>query len=162
MNPFRLRNTVKVTLLHFWKVIYLCKRVKPCLTVILLSTGRKKSNCLFFPGKEDFGESRASLVCTARCKGHLAKHGVSHTCLPTAVLLHWTPSSGMPRGDPQVPATGIQFLFQNSNSSSSLFQCSSLQTKASFGTGLYLIYTCIYKAVSQIRSSKYWLEVFHF
>lgn len=106
-----------------------------------------------------------SLVCTAWDRGYLAKHGISHTCLPTAVLLCWTPTSGMPRADPQVPVTDIQFLLQNFGPSSSLFQCSLLQTKASIGTGLYLINTCGYEACilcldQQILVFETFLEVF--
>lgn len=108
-----------------------------------------------------------SLVCTAWDRGYLTKHGISHTCLPTAVLLHWTPTSGIPRADPQVPVTDVQFLLQNFGPSSSLFQCSSLQTKASVGTGLYLINTCGYKACilcldQQILGFETFLEDFCF
>lgn len=87
------------------------------------------------------------------------------THMPTAVLLCWTPTSGMPRADPQVPVTDIQFLLQNFGPSSSLFQCSLLQTKASIGTGLYLINTCGYEACilcldQQILVFETFLEVF--
>lgn len=57
------------------------------------------------------------------------------------------------------PVTAIQFLLQNFGPSNSLLQCSSLQTKASFRTGLYLINTCGYKACI---SDQDWLEVFCF
>lgn len=118
VNSFRLRNTVKMTLLHFWKVIYLCKRVRPCPTVTLLSKGRKRQvvNISSWEGRLWREQVFFSLQCTGQ--GHLAKHSASHMCLPTAVL-HWTPTSGMPRGDPEVPGRAIQkYLPQQYNSSS--------------------------------------------
>lgn len=154
VNPFRLRNTVKMTLLHFWKVIYLCKRVRPCPTVTLLSKGRKRQvvNISSWEGRLWREQVFFSLQCTGQ--GHLAKHSV-HTCA--------CPQRSCCTGHPPLGCPGeiLKYLAQQykstchsntiplpelQNSYSSIFQCSSLQTNASFETRLYLINFCGYEA----------------
>lgn len=65
---------------------------------------RKKASCQsFFSGKEDFGESRMSLVRIAWVGGSWQSR----------VFHLWSCYTGMPRGDPQVAVTATKFLFQS-------------------------------------------------
>lgn len=70
MNPFRLRNAVKVALPRFWKVIDLCRSVRLYPTVAVPFKGDKKKASWFGFGREELW--REGLVFCLRC---LAKHG---------------------------------------------------------------------------------------
>lgn len=108
-----LRNMANyVALVHFWKLIYLCKRMKPCLTVAVFSK-KKKITCLIFESKElklclQSEEVYSFVLYTAGggCKSMGLKKS---TCLQRFCCVGCLPLS-CPRRDPELPALTLQFL----------------------------------------------------
>jgi len=116
-----LRNIANyVALLHFWKLIYLCKKMKPCLMVAVFSK-RKKVTCLIF-------ESEELKLCLQRegvysfvlytAGGGRKSMGLKkstcpqHSCCAGCLLLL------CPTRDPRVPVSKLQFLFLDLDPSS--------------------------------------------
>lgn len=143
-----LRNMANyVALVHFWKLIYLCKRMKPCLTVAVFSK-KKKLTCLIFESKElklclQSEEVYSFVLYTAGggCKSMGLKKS---TCLQRFCCVGCLPLS-CPRRDPELPALTLQFLFLDFEPSSSSTQCPPLQTKSWLASEDWSVNTCGYK-----------------
>lgn len=104
-----------------------------------------------------------TLVCTTQGRWHLAKHSISHMCLPTVVLLHWITTSGMPRGVPKYLSQQYNFYSGTSTPRAHYFSAHHCRLRPILELGFIELDTSVdTRPVSQIRTSKYWLEAFCF